>query len=269
MFLNSSKMVTAKPIFLRISIDACLIFSYILAAVHYFMASAGFLRIPSCIREAPGGFFSNIQKIWFARLLKKVVSVSVRSPLRLKTLQLVNFDVPIPAGTGLVIVTCHTPWKRLLVQWVYENIYAIIIDTGRSRKRNSLMKKNRKNYNEMSHMVRYLRYGGCVIIAGDVFNKLKNCPSEILGKSGNLSLLPVRLARIAGVPLITMVPELRKGGIHFYKGRQYDLSVKDPDLGTVMQNILGFFEGEIEKDPSIWSYFVNDPLSEFHKKIIE
>ena len=44
-------------------------------------------------------------------------------------------------------------------------------------------------------------FGGQVIIAADVFNKSNDQPAEILGKPGNLSLLPARLARIAGVPL--------------------------------------------------------------------
>ncbi len=86
--------------------------------LHYYAVRSGFLKIPLCICIAPGGVYKNLQKIWFAQLLRRVVSVLVRSPLRIKTLRLVNFTIPATGDTGRVVVTCHTPWERLLVQVV-------------------------------------------------------------------------------------------------------------------------------------------------------
>jgi lauroyl/myristoyl acyltransferase len=108
-----------------------------------------------------------------------------------------------------------------------------------------------------------------VIIAADVFNKSNDQPAEILGKPGNLSLLPARLARIAGVPLLAAVPVLRNGRIDVQAGPFLDQCIYNSDMRSVMQILLRFFEFEIKKDPSIWSYFVNDPLSGFHKKQIK
>ena len=89
----------------------------------------------------------------------------------------------------------------------------LIVDTGRSVKRKNRLKNQRKGHNELLHIIRHLRYGGQVIIAADVFNKSNDQPAEILGKPGNLSLLPARLARIADVPLQAAVPILRNGRI--------------------------------------------------------
>ena len=262
-------MTTRQPYSINICLFQCRFISHIITGLHYLLVRFRLLKIPVCILEAPGGLYKNLQKIWFSRLLKKLVSLWVRSPLRHYALRLVNFDFQIPGGKGLILVTCPTPWKRLLVRWLFENHYALIIDTGRSIQRRSRLKARRKGHNELAHIIRHLRFGGQVIIAADVFNKSAGQPAEILGKPGNLSLLPVRLARIAGVPLMAAVPQVRNGAIHIYPGPLYDAQIRYDEMGTLMQNLLGFFEKEIRKDPSIWSYFVNDPLSLYHKKRIE
>jgi hypothetical protein len=253
----------------RVFIKICGFFSNLIAAAHFYAVRKSWLQIPTCFTNGQNSVHENLKKIWFARLLKKAVSVSVRSPFRMKALRLINFDIPAVRDSGLVIVTCHTPWKRLLVQWFYENYYAIIIDTGKAKRRLDRIKKQRKGYNQLFHIIRHLRYGGCIVIAADVFNKSNDCPSQILGKCGNLSLLPARLAKIAGVPLITAVSEIQGDRITMLEGPKYDFATQYLDCKNVMQDILGFFENEIKRDPSIWSYFVNDPLNQFHKKIIE
>jgi hypothetical protein len=262
-------MKTSRPAYLIFFIALCRMLSHFPAGIHYFLVNFSHLEIPACIFEAPGGIYKNLQRIWFARFLKKLVSLGVRTPLRNHILTLVNFDFQLPVTTGLIFVTCHTPWKRLLTNWFFENHYALIVDTGKSKARKARLKNKRKGHNELLHIIRHLQYGGRVIIAADVFNKSNNHPTEILGKPGNLSLLPARLARIAGVPLMAAVPQLRNGAIHIYSGPRYDHQIQQTDMGAVMQNMLGFFECEIKKDPSIWSYFVNDPLSLYHKKRIE
>lgn len=247
----------------------CLVISVLLSVIHWVFVQIDLVLIPDCIKLAPGGTYVNLQKIWFARIFKKIVSVWVRSPFFHYALKLVNFNIPVPAGRGLILVTCHTPWKRLLVRWFSENHYAMIIDTGHSAKRKRRLKNMRKGHNELLHVIRFLRYGGRVIIAADVFNKSNDQPAEIMGKSGNLSLLPARLARIAGVPMLAAVPVLRRGGIDILTGPLIDHQIHCKDMRSTMQILLRFFELEIKNNPSIWSYFVNDPLSGFHKKHIK
>jgi hypothetical protein len=262
-------MKTQHPFCINFGVQLCRIISFVLAGQHFIVLHLGYLDIPEAILEAPGGLYKNLQKIWYSRLLKKLVSLFVRTPFRNDVFRLVNFDFEIPTGRGLIFVTCHTPWKRLLVNWFFENHYALIIDTGNSIKRMARLKNSRKGYNELFHVIRHLRYGGSVVIAADTFDKSDNDPAEMLGKTGNLSLLPVRLARIAGVPLLTAIPQLRNGEIHIYAGPRFEPPIRNTEMGEMMQNMLGFFENEIKKDPSIWAYFVNEPLSQYHKKRIE
>lgn len=261
-------MKTPRPIGIHFFMSLCRLLSILPATLHYIAIKAVILDIPITIGEAPGGLYKNILKIWSARLLKKLVSILVRSPFREHAFCLVNFDFEVPVGKGLIYVTCHTPWKRLLVSWFFENQYALIIDTGNSIKRRVRLRNTRKGYNELIHVIRHLRHGGRVVIAADTFDKSTGLPAQILGKPGNLSLLPARLAMIARVPLFTAVPQLRNDGIHIYPGPRFDAPVGKTEMNQLMQNILGFFENEIKKDPSVWSYFVNEPLSRYHKKRI-
>jgi hypothetical protein len=261
-------MKKSRPFYVNICIFLCRFFSFLLAGIHFAAVQVLYLKIPACLRHAPGGIYKNLQKIWFARLLKKWISLWVRSPFRDHVLRLVRLDFDMPASGGLVFATCHTPWKRLLVKWFSENHYILIIDTAKSRERNSRIRKQRKGHNELSHIIRHLRSGGRVIIAADVFNQSTDHPTEILGKPGNLSLLPARLARIAGVPLMAALPRLCNGMIHISAGPIFDREIRQAEMGNLMKNLLAYFENEIRKDPSIWSYFVNDPLSQFHKKRI-
>ena len=258
-----------NPVNKNIFFFFCFLPSHVLSGIHCLLFRIGWLEVPECIIEAPGGLYKTLQKIWFSRLLKKIISVWVRSPFRRQVLKLVSFSLPAPCEKGLVLVTCHTPWKRLLVRWFFENHYALILDTGKSLKRKSRLKPLRKGHNELFHIIRHLRYGGQVIIAADVFNQSDDQPAEILGKAGNLSLLPARLARIAGVPLLAAVPVLRDGRIDIQSGPMIDEHILFSEERAVMQKLLGFFEQQIKSDPSIWSYFVNDPLSGFRKKRIK
>ena len=49
----------------------CLILSHILSVTHLLLFKAQLVVIPDCIKQAPGGLYKNLQKIWFARLVKK------------------------------------------------------------------------------------------------------------------------------------------------------------------------------------------------------
>jgi len=261
-------MAISKSIIIQLCIRLTQFFSKPLARIHTYAVKAGIVNIPDCICNAPGGMNKNLQKIWNARLLKKAVSVLVRSPLRLKTIQLINLAFLLPVHSGSVIVTCHTPWKRLIVQWLSENKYGILIDSGESAKRAKYFRTKRNNYNEFLGIVRHLRNGGHIIIAADVFDQSTNCPACIMGKYGNLSLLPARLARLADVPMITVIPALRNGSIQLAEGVRLNMKISESDTIPVMQKFLAHFENEIKTDPSVWSYFVNDPLRKFKHKLI-
>lgn len=113
----------------------------------------------------------------------------------------------------------------------------------------------------MRNLVRHLQSGGRIIIAADIFNNLSNCPIKFLEKDCNASILPARLSKIANVPLMACVPELRNGTIHICSGPRFDPKMWNHDSQVVMKNLLAFFELELRRNPSIWAVFICKSLS--------
>lgn len=257
-FITGNKKLMKRniPLFLTNILYCCSFLSYIIAAAHYVILMTGLLRLPFCIYSAPGGLYINLHHIWFARLFRRVVSLLVRSPLRIKTLQLVDFTAPI-TNTGCIITTCHTPWARLLVQWCLQNKFALIIVSGIWLQRAKAINKYGKGFPELRYLVRHLQSGGRIIITSDAMLNSKNCAVHFFEKECNVSLLPARLARIAKVPIIAVVPELRNQSILINEGPRYYLKQLLSNQGEVIQSMLTYYENEIKKSPAIWAEFVH------------
>lgn len=94
-------------------------------------------------------------------------------------------------------------------------------------------------------------------MAADFFNGLNNCPVKFLGNKYNVSTVHVRLAKMAQVPLLVVIPKLTGTSINFLIGPKMEPENLRGDLSKKIEQILSFFEIEIESDPSIWSPYAN------------
>jgi hypothetical protein len=249
-------MANKKPWYLNACMLLCNLLSHIIAAIHYCIIDIGVLKTPQYLTSLQGNVYGHLQKIWHARLVRRIVSVLVRSPFNSSTLSLINITVPLPTDSGCIIVTCHTPWKRLLVQWCLKNDFALIISNSQVTCRSRLIQRNGAGFIELRDLVKYLQGNGRIILTVDVFDNLKNCPVQFLGKEHNASLLPVRLARVADVPLIVAIPTLHNGSISFINGPQFKAQQLKSNPSNVIQNIMSFLEDQIVKNPSIWPAYV-------------
>jgi hypothetical protein len=249
-------MQSRKPFYLNICITLCNLLSYVPSGIHYCMISAGLSKVPIYLLNVPEERYKYLRNIWYARIVRRMVSVLVRSPLRRSTLQLVNFNIPLPVNSSCIIVICHTPWKRLLVQWCLEKDFALIMSNSKLTHCRKLLQSQGAGFKELRNIVKYMRLNGRIILSADVFNNLNNCPVQFLGNHLNASLLPVRLARVAEVPLIVAIPTLRNGTINFIPGPQFDLKMIELNSCSIIQSIISFLETEIKKSPSIWPSFI-------------
>ena len=255
-------MQNQPPFFRIIGLPVCRIVSTPIAACHHFFVRAGWLKIPLCIRAAPGGIHKNLRLIWFSRVLRRVLSLLVRTPLRQKLLRLVDVEFP-DLAEGSVIAMCHTPWARLLTQWCLQNNFALIITGNEWDQKTRVIRNEGRGFTQLRQLIRHLQAGGKIIVMVDVFNNLKNCAARFLEKDCNISLLPARLAKIAGVPLISAIPEWCGETIHIHKGPWFNSDKTGMHSSEVMQTFLSFFENEIRRNPSIWSAFVRGSLSSY------
>lgn len=249
---NILYMTSNKPVYLSICISICSLLAHLTAGIHFGLITAGLLKTPLYLKVASGGKYESLCNIWNTRIVRRMVSALVRSPLRNSTLRLVNFNIPLPAKSGCIILICHTPWKRLLVQCCIENDLALIIAFGNwTHKRGGKLQREGKGFNELRGIVKHLEKNGRIIMTVDNFNDLNNCPVKFLGNHANAELLPTRLARIAQVPLIAAIPVFRDGTINFIHGPKSDYKILQPDPCSVIQNLLFALENEIKLDPSI------------------
>jgi hypothetical protein len=252
-------MKFSKPILLIECIFICSFIPYVSAGIHYCLISARVLKIPLCILNSNGGVFKNLINIWSTQFVRRIISVCVRSPLRPSMLRMVNLLVPLRADSGCIIAICHTPWKRLLVQWCLENNFALIMASGKWTHRKRRIQREVEGFSDLRQIVKSLQQNGRIIIAFDVFNNLNNCPVNFFGNCCNVSLLPARLARIAKVPLFTAIPTLRNGVINIDFGPEFDLHHLNSDSSGVMKNIILFLESELKNNPGVWptNYYHN------------
>ena len=266
--LNIFYMTSNKPVYLRICISICSLLAHLTAAIHVGLISAGLLKTPLYLKVAAGGKYVSLHNIWNTRIVRRMVSALVRSPLRNSTLRLVNFNIRLPANSGCIILICHTPWKRLLVQYCIENDLALIIAYGQwTNKRGGKLQREGKGFNELRGIVKHLEKNGRIIMTVDNFNDLNNCPVKFLGSDANAELLPTRLARITQVPLIAAIPIFRDGTVDFIHGQKSDYGTLQPDPCSVIQNFLSALENEIKIDPSISVYLINKFYKEDYHKL--
>ena len=252
-------MPTTRSLYLRKLMFVCHALAAVIAAIYYFLFSIGILKISPIITNAPGGVYKNLRIIWFVRLLRRIVSVLIRTPFHKNVLQLINFE-PGSIVPGSVIVSCHTPWARLLTQWCVKNNYAMIVGWGPWTKRASIA-RHATGFDELRNLAKHLLSGGRIIIMADIFNDLNNCPVKFFEKPCNASLFPLRLAKIANTSLVTVVPALKNKTVQIHTGPEVSSNGYKEDPGKIMQIFLSYFENEIKEDPSVWSGYIRGSLA--------
>jgi len=129
----------------------------------------------------------------------------------------------------------------------------LVIGNGEWTNKKKRIQKQGKGFNDLREIVKHLQNNGRIVIAFDCFNNQANYfRLKFLGDYHNMSTLPVRLARIAGVPVITVIPRLRNGMINIDYGPQFGINKLNSDPGGVMQGLVSFLESELKSDPGIW-----------------
>jgi hypothetical protein len=252
-------MPATRPLYLRIIVISCLILAQFFAGFHYLMFRIRIVRFSSVIVAAPNGLLKNLISIWFVRFFRRCISMIVRTPLRKDALQLINFN-PESIAPGSVIVSCHSPWARLLTQWCVDTRYAMIVGWGPWAKRANIA-RHARGFNEIRHIAKHLRSGGRIVIMADIFNDLSNCPVRFFEKPCNASLFPLRLAKIANSSLVTIMPVLADQSVQIHRGPQVTLNQFKDDGGSIMQTLLSYFEKEIKQDPAVWSGYIRGSLA--------
>ena len=206
------------------------------------MLKAGFLNGPVNMGRLPLEGLKTLQGIWHAKIVRRVISFLVRTPVRRNILKLVNFNIPVPGDKGCIIVMCPTPWKRLLVQWCLEYKFALLIGGGKWTDQRRLIQRQGAGITELRELVNYLQHGGRVVIKALVFNKKSDCPVKFLGNHHNASLFAERLAILTKVPILPVIPRLSGTAIEFTAGPQFSTDGLKSGSARITTRVISFFE---------------------------
>jgi len=229
------------------------VIAFIIAFFHYLFIQIRLLKISNNIKNAPLKNYKSLFYRYRAHVMRALITLLLKSPLKNLVLKLVTFNIPLFPDSGCVIVTCHTQWEGLLVQSCIENNYGLII--GRRKWKNSKKKvqRNSKGFTNIRNIIRHLEQNGRIIIAADSFNKLTNCPVRYRNKSLNASSLPSRLAKAASVPLIVALPVLSNGSISFIIGPRFTVKELKNNTTTTTRKIIFFLDDQLKNDYRLWS----------------
>ncbi|MFT3907897.1 MAG: hypothetical protein QM737_00605 [Ferruginibacter sp.] len=245
-----------RSLLLGIGLSFCRAIALIMSGLHYSIIKISIIKTPVWINGSNEGAYEKLLRTWYARIVRRFISVSVRSLLRARVLKLVNLDIEFPKDSGCVIAACHTPWKRLLVEYCIDKKNMLIIANANLAKRNKGIEIRPFGVRALRKIIDHLHKKGHVIIAIDCFNKLKNCPVDFLGSKMNASTLPVRLSELAKVPLIMTIPVFKNDAINFITVSQIKDSFNSLNSANTIQQLIVRLDNEIKKDPSIWPEFV-------------
>lgn len=249
-------MPVNKPYYLLLLLTACRFFSYVGAGLHCAVIKVRLSNDPVYIAKLPANRFTTLRSVWQARLVRRLVSFLVRTPLRKGVLRLVNFSVPLPRHQGCILVTCHSPWKRLLAQWCLEKKFALLIGGGKWTDGRQRIQRQGKGIVELRELIKFLQGGGRLVIKAEVFNELNDCPVTFLGNRCNASRFAERLAILANVPIQTVVIKLSNTAIEFSTGPQFFTEGLNSKSTRITKQILSFFEKEIECNPAVLANYV-------------
>ena len=217
---------------------------------------AGLANDPVYLAKLPAKRFTTLRLVWQARLVRRLVSFLVRTPFKRSLLALVSFRVSLPSHQGCILVTCHSPWKRLLVQWCLEKRFALLIGGGKWTDGRRHVQRQGRGLVELRELVKYLQGGGRVVIKAEVFNGLNDCPVTFLGKRCNASRFAERLAILASVPIQTVVIKLSNTAVEFSASPRFLTNGIRGKSTAITRQILSFFEAEIERNPAVLANYV-------------
>ena len=221
----------------------CSISSLLISYGHYSASVKGVISLSVYILNAPGGCRKTLRDIWFAKLAR----MWIRGPLLKFAKQIVK--APSTSG-GCVIAICHTDWSLLLARWCRDNNLTMVI-TASKKWRNRTGRVNVSGgFQSLRKVVQHLQSNGMVCVHADSL-KSRGFTSNFLGLQRPISMLPARLAGLAGVPVVGVVPTFEHGYLNLKICETFIVGKTHHEQKVVTYKLITFFENEITQNPAI------------------
>ncbi|WP_100615967.1 hypothetical protein [Confluentibacter citreus] len=250
----------SKPLYLLLPIQLLNTLSIVIAFFHVFLIKRRWAKISDIIFNSPEGYEKMLQKIWFTRMMRRLLSVTLRTPFRSKAIKLVNNKLTLPE-LGCIIAIPHTPWAKLLAEWCRSNNFALVFAGGPWIKRTGHLNVSNASLSQIRKLVSHLNSKKFVVVIGDNENRSRCCQVTYFGKKCNASLLPVRLATLASVPITVVIPKFDKQQINLVNGPTIDSNTIISNKKEALQKIFSYYENEVYASPSIYYPYILGSLN--------
>ncbi len=248
------------PIYLLLPIQFIEITSLMISYPHAILIHNNWLRVSDIIINSPESLIKTLQKIWFARMTRRVLSLILRTPLRSEVIKLVNNELCLPK-TGCVIVIPHSPWAKLLAEWCRLNRFALVFAGGPWIKRTEQVNVPGSGIMGIRKLISHLSSNKFAVIIGDNENRSRCCNVTYLGQKRKATLIPIRIAAMAKVPIVTVVPNFLNRMVNLREDIVIDFQDIINDEKLALQNIFTSFENQIYLSPSLFNPFIMGSLN--------
>jgi len=243
MAVASKNHLTLGFFSLKVVFKLCNFSSILISYGHHLAFYVGLIPLSVFVLNSPTGPQKTLRDIWFAKLAR----MWIRGPLLKFAKQIVK--APSLCG-GCVIAICHTPWSLLLAHWCFDNRVALVVTPSKKwRKRTGNLNVS-GGFHSIRKAVQHLQTNGWVCIHADSL-KSRGFTSPFLGLERPISMLPARLAGLAGVPLVGVVPTFEHGYLNLKMGEIFMVGKTHHDQKVITHKLIAFFENEIAQNPVV------------------
>jgi hypothetical protein len=209
-------------------------------------------RVMQWLARCPGGAWRQLRRIRFVRLARLLLKTFVRAGGDGAVLRRIVVDdagAPLPPG-GCVLAICHTAWGHAVVPWVAARRFAVVLAGPRWAQEAGDVYAPRSTAG-LRRILRWLRAGGRAAVAVDSFAARGACEARLFGVPVLVSLVAVRLAAAAGVPLVPTWIAYDRGRLRIHFGQSVD--VPRGSIEWALRQMLDCFERWIREDPGEWN----------------
>lgn len=244
-----------QPLYLYLPIQLLSTLSIVITIFHVLLIKSKWIKISDIIFNSPEGYKKILQRIWFTRMMRRLLSLTLRTPFRSKVIKLVNNKLTLPE-LGCIIAIPHTPWAKLLAEWCRSNNFAMVFAGGPWIKRTGHLNVSNASLSQIRKLVSHLNSKKYVVIIGDNENRSRCCQVSYFGKKCNASLLPVRLAALTNVSIVTVIPAFSNMQINLQNGTTIEADAIITNKQDAVQRIFSYYESEIYASPSIYYPYI-------------
>ncbi len=208
-------------------------------------------RVFKAVRAMDGSPFETLARIWFGRATREALRIALRIGLDAAVMSRVALTGNVSAATGpCVYAIYHTPWGRVMANWLKNRPRTALYATGRweSRARSAHVACNPAG---LRQVISALKRGENAAVTIDHFTESGSSRAvSFLGRQVRASTGAARIARAAGVPVVPVTARFCNGRLELEIGERLGTGDKTPECVTA--ELFEAFDRETRRDPGGW-----------------